>query len=91
MSTESNTTVSRFERVLAYVLVVLIAVSLIAFFAIMISTAMGMPAADYDTPLWRVIAFTPWIGLPVAFLFVIVLIIRGGRGRAKANARGGRR
>ncbi|UCR88794.1 multidrug ABC transporter ATPase [Mycetocola spongiae] len=77
------------ERSLAYVLVALIAVSVIAFFAIMIGTGNGMAQADFDTPLWRAITFAPWVGLPGAFIIVIALVLGGGRGRSRANSRSG--
>lgn len=77
---------SRVERVLAYVLIALIAVSVGTFFAIMIATGSGMAQADFDTPVWRIVAFTPYVGLPAALVAVIALVLTGGRSRAKANA-----
>lgn len=77
---------SRTERILAYVLVALIAVSVATFFAIMIATASGMDQAAFNTPIWRAVAFTPWVGLPAAVLVVIALVVTGGRSRSKANA-----
>ncbi|RLP83658.1 hypothetical protein D9V34_02240 [Mycetocola lacteus] len=85
MTIEEPRSVSRTERVLAYLLLVFVAAAIISFFAIIIGSSNGMTPESFDTPLWRVIAFVPWVGLPAAFIIVFVLIFIGSRGRAAAN------
>lgn len=82
---EQTRSVSRAERVLAYLLIVFVAAAIIAFFAIMIGSASGMSQESFDTPVWRVVAFVPWVGLPLAFVMLFALVIIGGRGRSAAN------
>jgi uncharacterized membrane protein len=68
-------TIHRNERIMAYAVAAIIALSIIAFFAIIIGTASGMKQADFGVGLWPAIAVLPLIGLPIGLLLIIILII----------------
>jgi hypothetical protein len=73
--------INRSERVLAYMILSTIAVSIIAIFAALIGVGTG---ADGSTGIWPVIVILPSIGLPIAFALIIALVITSAvrRGRA---------
>lgn len=74
---------SRFERVLAYLIVVIIAVSVLAFFAVLITSMFSM---DLTAGLWPAVTMISYIGLPIGFLLIVVLLFTTMRRRKKANA-----
>ncbi|GAB3276316.1 multidrug ABC transporter ATPase [Microbacterium sp. MEC084] len=79
--------VRRIDRVLAFMALGIAVLSVLCFFAIMISTAAGMQHADYATGIWPVVAAIPLFGLPIAFALILVLLIMSFVRRGKANGR----
>ncbi|WP_193596648.1 multidrug ABC transporter ATPase [Microbacterium sp. YJN-G] len=65
----------RFDRLLAYSALILAALSIISFFAIIIGTATGMDQKAFGTGVWPVIAALPLFGLPLAFILIMALLI----------------
>lgn len=77
--------VRRIDRILAFMALGIAVLSVLCFFAIMISTAAGMQHADYATGVWPVVAAVPMIGLPVAFALILVLLVMSFVRRGKAG------
>jgi FtsH-binding integral membrane protein len=83
-NTPAEPPVRRIDRVLAFMALGIAVLSVLCFFAIMISTAAGMRHEDYATGVWPVVAVLPVVGLPIAFVLILVLLIMSfvRRGRA---------
>jgi len=83
--------VNRAERVLAYMMVAVIVISIAAFLAIIIGTATGMAGADFATGVWPAVFVAPFFGLPFAIVLLVALVIvsakRRSREAAEAQAR----
>jgi hypothetical protein len=75
--------ISRAERTLAYMFVAIIAVTLIAFLAILLGPVFGV--TDYSAGAWVFVFVLPLVGLPIAFLMMIALLIVGIRRRRNTN------
>ncbi|SEB98508.1 hypothetical protein SAMN04489806_2300 [Paramicrobacterium humi] len=75
------------ERVLAYGLLVVVALSVASFFAIMIGTWNGMQQADFAKGLWPVVTMAPYAGLPLAVLMLVALVLISGSKRKRSNQR----
>lgn len=81
------------ERVLAFMIVAIVAISLLCFVAVIAGTSLGVGAHDgFSHGVWPTVFMVPYIGLPVAFLMIIALLssnaVRRRRTAAAANARG---
>lgn len=79
--------VRRIDRVLAFMSLGIAVLSVLCFFAIMISTAAGMQHADYATGVWPIVAAIPMLGLPLAFILILALLVMSFVRRGKANGR----
>ncbi|WP_161885562.1 hypothetical protein [Marisediminicola antarctica] len=83
--------IHRAERVLAYMMVAVIVISIASFLAIIIGTATGMGGADFATGLWPAVFVAPFFGLPFAIVLLVTLVIvsakRRSREAAEAQAR----
>lgn len=76
---------SRFERILAFMLLALVLLSVGTFAAIMVGTMQGMGSDDFVNGIWPVIVMVPYIGLPLAILLLIVLMISSAVRRARES------
>lgn len=79
---------SRLERVLAAIVAAVIALSVAAFFAIIIGTWSGMQSAEFSQGIWPSIALLPLFGLPLGFILIIALLIVSTRRRRGAGGHG---
>jgi hypothetical protein len=77
---------NRTERVLAYMILATIVVSIIAIFAALIGVGAG---ADASGGFWQVVVLLPSVGFPVAFALIITLVITSAVRRARAARDGG--
>jgi amino acid transporter len=68
---------------MAYVIVAVVAASIVAFFAIIFGTASGMQAADFANGIWLVISFVPWFGLPIGIALIIALVLMNAHRRSR--------
>jgi len=85
MSTSSpggDVPIRRIDRVLAFMSLGLVLLSVICFFAIMIGSGAGVGTTG---PLWQLVAVIPLIALPVAFAMMLAVIIMSFVRRARAN------
>jgi FtsH-binding integral membrane protein len=80
--------IRRLDRILAFMSIGLVVLSIVCFFAVMIGTATGMAQEDFAGGVWPVVALLPMIALPLAFLVIVALLIMNMVRRARAN-RGG--
>lgn len=63
---------NRIERVLAAMIAAVVGVSVIAIVATLIASAAG---AAMTEGLWPAVAFTGYVGLPLAFVLIVVFLI----------------
>ncbi|MFP7762048.1 hypothetical protein [Marisediminicola sp. LYQ134] len=82
--TESSA--NRAERVLAYMLISIVALSLLSFLAVIFATLAGMVRQDFGEGVWPAITILPLFGLPIAFVMLIVLVVVSARRRARGSA-----
>ncbi|MET4638833.1 multidrug ABC transporter ATPase [Mycetocola sp. 2940] len=78
---------SRFERILAFMLLALVALSVGSFIAIMVGTMQGMGSENFASGLWPVIVMIPYVGLPLSIVLLIVLMISSAVRRARESRR----
>ncbi len=78
--------VRRLDRILAFMSLGLVFVSIGCFVAIMIARPAGV--TDFSQGVWPIVALLPLIALPIAFLMILTLLIMTFVRRARAN-RGG--
>ncbi len=79
----------RAERILAYMFVGIVALSIGAFIAVMVGTLAGAGANDgFSQGIWPAVIMLPWFGLPIAFLLLIALLIVNGVRRSRAARSG---
>lgn len=76
--------IERRERIMAYTIVVAIAVSVASFIAIIVGTWSGMNAADFGEGLWPAVAWAPYLGLPLGIILILVLVMTSARRRSRA-------
>ncbi|WP_203136006.1 multidrug ABC transporter ATPase [Microbacterium sp. JZ31] len=84
-NTPADPPVRRIDRILAFMALGIAVVSVLCFFAIMISTAAGMQHADYATGIWPIVAVLPMVGLPLAFVLILALLVMSIVRRGKAG------
>lgn len=83
--------ISRLERILAIMIVAIVVLALVCFVAVIVATSAGVGADDgFSHGIWPAVFFVPYLGLPLAFVLVVVVLVSNGMRRsraAKANAR----
>ncbi|PWC06921.1 multidrug ABC transporter ATPase [Mycetocola zhujimingii] len=87
MTDNNPQNISRFERVLAFMLLGLVILSVGTFLAIIIGTWQGMGSSDFASGIWPVVVMVPYIGLPLAFILLITLMITSVVRRSRDNKR----
>jgi hypothetical protein len=88
VSESGRITEHRAERILAYMFIGVIGLSIICFFAVMIATFSGVSREEMGTGIWPLVVSLPLFGLPLAFLLLIALLIINGVRRARASRAG---
>lgn len=79
----------RAERVLAYMFVGIVGISILAFLAVMFGTLAGAGENDgFSSGIWPFVIMLPWFGLPLAFLLLIALLIVNGIRRRRQSTAG---
>jgi TRAP-type C4-dicarboxylate transport system permease small subunit len=78
--------VRRIDRVLAFMSLGLLVLSIACFLAIIIGTwAFDMQQADFASGAWPVVAMVVYVAPPVAFALLVALLIMTFVRRARAN------
>jgi len=75
---------NRVDRVLGGMFIGVMAISVIAFFVLMVGGGTGM-LNDSNTSLYGIILVIPFVGLPLAIVLLIVLTVRMAMERRRAN------
>ncbi len=89
MSESGRITEHRAERILAYMFVGVIGLSILAFLAIMFGTLAGAGENDgFSQGVWPLVLTLPLFGLPLAFLLLIALLVVNGVRRARESRAG---
>lgn len=77
--------VRRIDRILAFMSLGLLVLSILSFFAIMIGSSTGMEQADFGTGIWPVVGLVVWAAPILAFILLIAVLIMSFVRRARAN------
>ena len=86
---ENPSETSLLDRLLAYLIAGLVLLSVASFVAVIIGTQAGAGADDgFSHGLWPSVLLFPLFALPVAFLLLVVLLVRGVNRRSRL-AKGG--
>ena len=79
----------RAERILAYMFVGIVGLSILAFIAVMVGTFAGVGASDgFSQGIWPIVLTLPLFGLPIGFLLLVALLIVNGVRRARETRSG---
>ena len=79
----------RAERILAYMFVGIVGLSILAFIAVMVGTFAGVGASDgFSQGIWPIVLTLPLFGLPIGFLILVALLIVNGVRRARETRSG---
>lgn len=69
---------SPLDRVVAFVIVGLVMASVASFVALIVATQLGVGANDgFSQGAWPAVLTLPLFALPIAFVLLVVLIVRG--------------
>lgn len=88
MSTNSSgedVPVRPIDRILAFMSLGLLVLSILCFLAIMIGTATGMQQADFGQGIWPIVSFTVWLAPIIAFVLLLTVLSMSFVRRARAN------
>jgi Zn-dependent protease with chaperone function len=89
VSESGRITEHRAERILAYMFIGVIGLSILAFLAIMFGTFAGAGENDgFSQGAWPLVLTLPLFGLPLAFLLLITLLVVNGVRRARESRAG---
>ncbi len=81
MADKAPETPDRLERIFASMVAAIIGLSLLCFVVLLVAGLMGTRMSE---GLWPVLAWIPYVGLPVGFVLIIILLLLGVRRRGKA-------
>lgn len=73
--------INRTERVIAYMVVSTIALTIVAIIAVIIGAGTGV---DASTGIWPALTILPMIGLPAAIVLIVVLVASSAIRRSRA-------
>ncbi|WP_368497187.1 hypothetical protein [Herbiconiux sp. A18JL235] len=88
MSEPEASAPGRVERSLAVMIVSVIGLSFICMVVVLVA-GLATGGQGMNTTFWGVLAFIPWIGLPIGLVLMIVLLVLSMRRRLR-DARGSR-
>lgn len=77
--------VRRIDRILAFMSLGLLGLSIVCFLAIIIGTAVGMQQADFGSGIWPVVSLVVWAAPIIAFILLLTVLIMSFVRRARAN------
>jgi len=75
---------NRLERILAIMIVVIVALALVCFIAVIVATAAGVKSDGFSQGIWPTVFMVPYVGLPLAFLMIVALLVSNGVRRSRA-------
>ena len=84
MTTQTPNDPARLEKILANMVAGVVGLSILAFLAVILGTAVGVGDNDgFSKGVWPAVLTLPLFGLPIGFLLVITLMIVSGLRRAR--------
>jgi DMSO/TMAO reductase YedYZ heme-binding membrane subunit len=83
VSQQQNAPIRSTERILAFMIAGIIAASILSFLGVIAGTFFGVTQAQFGQGAWPVVTIFPLIGLPIAFVLLVVLLVMSLRRRAK--------
>ncbi|MGY6498437.1 MAG: hypothetical protein ACXIUP_09450 [Microcella sp.] len=89
MPEESIVMGNRVERVLAYLVAVVIVISLGCFIALMSAVSAGLDPRDFSSGVWAWVTMLPLISLPIGFGLIVALLIVSAVRRSRAAKHAG--
>lgn len=76
---------NRLERNLAYAIVVIVALSIVCFVAVIVGTYAGVGENDgFSQGIWPIVFFVPYLGLPIAFALILAIVWASAVRRSQA-------
>jgi uncharacterized membrane protein len=81
--TPGDVPIRRIDRVLAFMSLGLLVLSIVSFFAVIIAQPLGV--TDFSEGIWPTLIVIPMIGLPIAFVLLLVVLIMSFVRRGRAN------
>lgn len=83
--------INRAERIMAVMVAAIVALSLVCFVAVIAGTSLGAGADDgFSHGVWPAVFLVPYVGLPLAFVLIVVLLVSNGVRRSRAAKNGSR-
>ncbi len=77
--------INRLERTLAIMIVAIVALALVCFVAVIAATYLGVGKDDgFSQGIWPAVFFVPYLGLPLAFVLIVIVIVSNGLRRSRA-------
>lgn len=77
--------VRRIDRILAFMSLGLLVLSIVCFIAIMIGTSSGLEYADFQSGVWPIVSALLYIAPIIAFLLLLTVLIMTFIRRSRAN------
>lgn len=77
--------VRRIDRILAFMSLGMLALSVVCFLSIIIGTAVGMQQADFGGGVWPAVSLIVWLAPILAFALLLAVLIMSFVRRARAN------
>lgn len=81
---QDNSTPSALERVVAYAAVTIIIASVASFFATLIAALVGVSRESLAVGFWPVVTWVGYVGVPLGFALVIVVVVLAKNRRVRA-------
>lgn len=82
---ESDESIERIDRIFAFMSLGLLLLSVVCFLAIIIATPLG---ANFQSGIWPVVSVLVYFAPVIAFVLLLVVLIRGFRRKARENRQG---
>jgi uncharacterized membrane protein len=82
---ETPASTYRNERLLVFMALAIIIISIIAIFAVLIAGGVGLTKAQAQEGIWPTVTLLPLVGLPIGFILIFVLIITNMRRRSRES------
>lgn len=82
---ENELPVRRIDRILAFMSLGMVVLSIVCFLAIMIGSATGMQHGDFAVGIWPAVSLVLYVAPALAFLLLMAVIIMTFVRRSRAN------
>ncbi|MFT4234573.1 MAG: multidrug ABC transporter ATPase [Microbacterium sp.] len=87
-ATPDEPVVRRIDRILAFMSLGIIVLSIVCFLSIIIATAAGADKESFTSPVWLMVSAITWIGPIIGFLLLAALLVMSFVRRARQKSQG---